>query len=397
MKMCSAFAGLGHDVHLVVPSAMPLPAVDRNDLFRRYGLKNSFNLHTVPVDPGQKKKKRVAAIKMVGLAKELSPDFIYGRNLAAALIAASEGIPLFHELHHLPRAENESITFLEHLGHTIQILRPSGYKKSEFKELYRIGALGGPSVLFRRLLTHPNLLCVIAITHALKEALYRKYPQLHGRVAVAPDGADPVPKTLPPARLRKRSADLEVGYTGHLYPGKGMEIIPHVAEMCPWANFHIVGGREEHVEHWRNVLRSHENVFLYGAVPAQEVPAYIKALDVCLLPNQPQLHVYSRRGRKGTDIAPFTSPLKMFEYMAAKKPIIASDLDVLKEVLSHGKNALLCKHDDPRAWHAALERLRQDQHLRDTLGKHALTDFEGKYEWHSRAGYILEKFESLHI
>lgn len=394
MKMCSALAGLGHEVHLVVPSIDPSSISNKEALFNRYGLKHQFDFHAVPVDPAQKKKKRVAAIKMVQLAKKLNPAFIYGRNLSAALIAASKGFSVFHELHHLPRAEESWTRRVEAIGHKVRFLSVRERTASpEIHELYQVGALGDPHSLFCKLLSYPNLLGVIAITQALKNDLEGRYPQIGGRISVLPDGADPFPENVVPASLKKRAADLEVGYTGHLYPGKGIEIIPDLAARCRWANFHIIGGRDEHVEHWRTKLRAHDNVFLYGAVPPKEVPSFIKSFDVCLLPNRPQLHVYSRKGRQGADIAPYTSPLKMFEYMAAGKAIVASDLNVLKEVLVDGSNALLCKHDDPAAWGAALERLRHDTQIRDQLGAQALREFQGQFEWSSRAGFILKQFE----
>jgi len=75
--------------------------------------------------------------------------------------------------------------------------------------------------------------------------------------------------------------------------------------------------------------------------------------------------------------------------MACGKPIVASDLPVLKEVLKNNYNALLCPHNDPKAWVSALQKLFENPNLRLTLGQQALDDFNNYYTWQSRAKYIL--------
>lgn len=80
----------------------------------------------------------------------------------------------------------------------------------------------------------------------------------------------------------------------------------------------------------------------------------------------------------------------MFEYMAAGKAIIASDLDVLREILVHQKNALLCPPDDPAAWAHSLNKLNEDRRLLSALGQQAKQDFQQNYTWSIRAQYILD-------
>jgi glycosyltransferase involved in cell wall biosynthesis len=90
------------------------------------------------------------------------------------------------------------------------------------------------------------------------------------------------------------------------------------------------------------------------------------------------------------DIANWTSPLKVFEYMAAGKAILCSDLPVLREVMRDGDNCLLLPPDDVDAWSAALERLRDDGDLRARLGKNARLDFLEHYTWKARASRVLD-------
>jgi len=83
------------------------------------------------------------------------------------------------------------------------------------------------------------------------------------------------------------------------------------------------------------------------------------------------------------------SPLKIFEYMAAGKAMLCSDLPVLREVLIHEQTALLCDPENPEGWVRALKRLRDDVDLRKRLGKTARREFMAKYTWKTRAESIL--------
>jgi glycosyltransferase involved in cell wall biosynthesis len=89
----------------------------------------------------------------------------------------------------------------------------------------------------------------------------------------------------------------------------------------------------------------------------------------------------------GGDIAPYLSPMKMFEYLASGRPILASDLPVLGEVLT-AENALILPPADVDAWLAAIEKLRAQPKLREKLGGAARQTAQ-RYSWEARAERIL--------
>ena len=74
--------------------------------------------------------------------------------------------------------------------------------------------------------------------------------------------------------------------------------------------------------------------------------------------------------------------MKVFEYFAAKRAIISSDLPMLREVL-HESNALLVPPEDVHAWHTALQTLISDSALRKKLAKQAGLDAD-RYSWRQR-------------
>lgn len=226
----------------------------------------------------------------------------------------------------------------------------------------------------------------------ISEALKQYYMEEHGipkqHIKVAHDGADEPQdsETVP----FQNSGKLQVGYVGHLYPGKGMEIIEPLAKGCPWAYFHLIGGTESDIDYWQRQLGELDNVKFYGFMPPSRTEKYRRSFDVLIAPYLKQISVLS----KGENIAPWMSPLKIFEYMSAAKPMLVSDLPVLREVLQHNVTALLCHPEDLASWTNALERLRDDSDLAARIGKAAYEEFKAKYTWKARAKQVLENVVS---
>ena len=170
--------------------------------------------------------------------------------------------------------------------------------------------------------------------------------------------------------------------TGHLYAGRGADLFLALAKEIPGAHFVWVGGKPEDVEAWKQRAQS-DNVTFTGFIPNQDLPLYQSAADVLLMP-------YSRSimGSSGTaDSASVASPMKMFEYMAAGRAIVTSDLPVIREVLSE-KSAVFCEPDDLEDWRLKIEGLLGDESRRIALGKQALQDVD-VYTWLARAKKIM--------
>jgi glycosyltransferase involved in cell wall biosynthesis len=91
----------------------------------------------------------------------------------------------------------------------------------------------------------------------------------------------------------------------------------------------------------------------------------------------------------GKVISDWFSPLKVFEYMAHSKPIVCSDLPVIREVLTHEVTALLVPPDDIDAWSTALARLRADEALARNLSASAYKEIQSKFSYDERAKRIL--------
>jgi glycosyltransferase involved in cell wall biosynthesis len=202
----------------------------------------------------------------------------------------------------------------------------------------------------------------------------------------APNGAEDLGYIPPPHR---DGNELSVGYVGHLYEGRGTDLIFKLASACPWAQFHIVGGADEDIKQWQGRSAQLQNLHLHGFIPPSRVEEFRRRCDVLLAPYQREVYSSSFRNQ-----ASYMSPLKLFEYMASGRAIICSDLPVLHEILTHGETALFCSPEDVNNWIEALEKLRGNPELRWTLGTNARARFMSSFTRGSRVVKIL-RWEAL--
>jgi len=227
---------------------------------------------------------------------------------------------------------------------------------------------------------------LIVINGQLKE-VYRSRKIPSEKILVAPDGVD---LQLFSADLQKDGARQELNipggkyvlcYTGHLYRWKGVHILAQAMKALPEnCLLYIVGGTLKDISALEEFITVENipNVVIAGYVSPGLVPRYLAAADVLVLPNT-----------SGESISRlYTSPLKLFEYMAVRRPIVASDLPSLREILSED-NAILVKPDDPTALAEGIRRVMEDGALAGRLAENASRDAQA-YSWEKRAERIIE-------
>jgi glycosyltransferase involved in cell wall biosynthesis len=349
MKMCQAFAQNGHEVTLIVPDNQANCEPGVEDVFDFYGVKKCFEILYLPLFP-VKGKGLIYGFQAAKKTKELQPDIVYGRDLLGCFFASLLKLPVMFESH----APIE-------------------------------GSFYG--AIFRIFITKPTFRKLVVITHALKDYYSEQYPLLSKKIIVAPDGADPVPENIKPVALPNKGKRLQVGYVGHLYSGRGIDVIYQLAERCPWVDFHVVGGTNEDIDAIRARIASLANLRLHGFKPPAEVEGYRIGFDILLAPYQRKVSV---AGGGITTTEKWMSPLKIFEYMATGKAIICSDMPVLREILEDKQNALLCDPENIDSWEEALIILSQNENMRIQLGEAARNDFVRRYSWYSRAEKLLK-------
>jgi glycosyltransferase involved in cell wall biosynthesis len=347
MKMCQAFARLGHEVTLIAPDVTEGLEPGVSDIYAFYGVDRSFPLRKLPWRPF-KGRGWFYGWEAGRFARRLGVDAAFGRSLHACAVAARSGVPTVWD------------------AHMLSFLRRSNERW-----------------LFRRMIAAPAFRHLSVNCASLARCILEDVPELEGRIVVAHNGADALAEGLEPADLGGGGRP-QIGYVGHLYAGKGFEIIPPLAARLPGADFHVVGGEQETVEAIRSDPALPKNVRLHGFVPPAEAERLCVACDVLLAPYQADVRIAG-----GGETGAWMSPLKVFGYMAAAKPILCSDLPILREVVEDGRNGLLVPADDPDAWAAALRRVLEDGSLRARLGATAHADFLARHTWQQRAARVL--------
>ena len=232
---------------------------------------------------------------------------------------------------------------------------------------------------------HPNLIGVVTISPYLAENFIA-----HGlsadRVIVAPSGVD-LASFLPAQSKEAARQHLDVDptaklivYAGHLYDYKGIPTILATAKLMPTCQFLLVGGWAEDIARVRETVQTQglTNVTVVGHVPQTEIASYLYAANVLLLPTS-----------KSWALAEGTSPLKLFEYMAVKRPIVSSALPTIKTVLRDQENGLLVEPDDPVAFKQAITQLLDQPTFAQMLAERAYETVQD-FTWEKRAAKILD-------
>jgi glycosyltransferase involved in cell wall biosynthesis len=355
MKACQALRRLGHEVHLFLPQHSH--PVNTLELTSFYGLQTQFSIQWLPSE--HRFHRYDFAFRAARMARRVKADISYVWLLQAGIFSLLARLPVIIELH--------------------------GPPEGRF----------GPS-LFRLFQRMPGKKRMLPITRALAIQLHERFnTDLNDKqsLQVCPNGVDlerysnlPDPSTA--RQLLGMAPKLTVGYTGHLYPGRGMTLLMEMARCFPRINFLWVGGQPSDVNAWRQRLTAEKitNITLTGFIENTQLPMYQAAADILLMPYEKMI-----TGSSGGDSAAYASPMKMFEYMASQRAIITSDLPVIREVLNPS-NAMLCPPEDVDTWSQALGSLITDQEKCQALAHQAWMDIQ-QYTWLERARKALAGFE----
>lgn len=170
-----------------------------------------------------------------------------------------------------------------------------------------------------------------------------------------------------------------VGYFGGLLEWKGVDLLVEAARDLPEVQFVIAGGMDRDVERLRQRAGGLPNVRLDGFQPPTLAARYLAAFDVTVAPNRSTPAISAR----------YTSPLKVFEAMAAGVPLVVSDLPSMREVLDE-QTAVFFEPDSAIALSRALQALLVDSDRRRSMAS-ALRARSPLHTWAARAGRILDR------
>ena len=360
---CDALCHSGAEVTLYAKRNMPDASQLEAELRSVYGVAHpALHLDTVFSNTRRGDSLRIAFHAVRKIRRAGQGDAILSRNLYAAFsLAVAHRIPLLFETHQLETG-------------------------------------------FRKWMQRATMRCPWVTTIVISEHLAKYLTEHHGvaphRTLVLHDAAPTGILPVPPAERRSQICALVpaaqgswkqvCGYFGHLYPGRGIEIVEAMAAARKDCLFLVYGGTDADLAA-RRASNRQTNLAFMGHVSHLMARELMRMVDVLLMPYQDSVSI----GVAGHDTARWMSPMKMFEYLGSGVPIVSSDLPVLREVLRDGKNSLLANPSDIDSWLSALVRIEGSPELAARIGANAHDEYERQHTWTRRAEKIIEAARQL--
>ena len=232
---------------------------------------------------------------------------------------------------------------------------------------------------------------IIAVTKGIKEGIKKLYNIPDEKIVVIGNGADT--DLFKPSDQKEARKELKfeqdanyVCFVGNLYPWQGVEYLvqsaPLILKEIPDAKFLIVGDGAIKNDLIKMVKELNlEEKFIFTAnIPHEEVPKYINASDVCIVPKKPLKSGYS--------------PLKLYEYMACGKPVVASKISGF-EILEENNAGISAEPENPEKLAKATIKILKNEKLMREMGENGREYVIKNHSWENIARNIVRVCENV--
>lgn len=351
LKMCQAMANLGIEIECLLPGR-----IKKERLFEYYSITTDFRVTSISLATGPTRRPLHGLLSaFYARIKRKNYDFALTRDLIFAYLSTRVfEVPTVYDAHH-PPVNWIAEKIIGSFSRSPNLLGMS-FNSDGLRKIYsRLGIAGQKPV--------------VAHNGFDRRAFEGEYEMssLRKRLGLPPD--------------RKI-----VCYCGNTYKGRGIEFLVRAAERMPDTLFLVVGGREWDNLFWREMAREAgvKNFRMEGFVWQREVSAYLQASDVLVMPYSSGMTI-----EDGTEAGEFTSPLKLFEYMAAAKPIVATGVPSVLEILRPGENSVVAPPDDEEEFFRLLRLVLEDPLLYEQISQRARLDV-AEYTWEKRVRKIID-------
>lgn len=365
MKMCQSFAGTATAVALLVPNRKN-KAFEKADPFAYYQVKGNFEI------------KKIKSYDPNWIAQKMPPGFYIKIQAVFFMVNL-----LFYLLFKKDKAACIFYTRDEYLLPVLQL-----FSKRVVWEAHTLPRNSKYYLRYWR-----KCSAIIPVTHGLKNELVALGLSAD-QMLVAPDGVDL--REFNAVQSSKKELRKQLGlpadkniimYTGHLYDWKGVQGLATAAKFLTDQELVVfIGGSaaETDLKKFREKNSGSQRISILGYQPYRQMPLYLKSADVLVLPN-------SANSQKSKI---WTSPLKLFMYLASQVPIVAADLPSLGEILNQ-KNSFLYQADNPAALALVIRKVLTDRASAVKISAQAYADSQ-KHTWQNRAEKIITFIKAEH-
>ena len=364
MKMCEAFTKQNVKVELIVPFRFQSKKFKKiKDIYNYYKISKNFKITKIP------------CLDLIWLNNIF---LFYIQSFTFSFFAAIYSIFKKTDLYY----------FREIIPLFFSLLFKKVHNKKTFYEAHGI-----PTRLENLLIPFifKKNCGIIAINNKVRD-YYIKKGFSKEKIIVAHSGVDPKMFDIKLSKKKAREKlsiplnEKIVVYTGHLYKWKGVYNLSGELSHLKNIKLYILGGTKTDIKLFKEFLIKNKikNVIVIGHVKPSLVPLYLKAADILVLPNL--------RGNEKSEI--YTSPLKLVEYMISKRPIVASNLPSVREILKDNHNALLVPSKKNKDFITAISKLFKNKTVVERLTNSAYRTVLN-YTWDKRASKILKFLKSV--
>ena len=350
MKMCEAWSDNGHEVVLMAPARFNYIKADPFDFYsarRNFCIKKIFTLDFLRWS----NKKWAFWMENLSFALNVAAkacfgknDVIFSRDFWSAYLLSLLGKKVIYEIHDSPP---KNFIILHAFKKIDKFISTNRYKAEEL--------INNFGVQKEKMFVAPNGVDV-GLFRATRDKDFCR-----DRVGLPQD------KKI-------------ILYTGHLYSWKGADILLEAALKIKRddAVTVFVGGVPEDTIRFRSRAGFQNNIKILGHQEYKKIPDYLGAADVLVLPNTAKEQISLKE----------TSPIKLFEYMAAGRPIVASDIPSVREVVGE-REAVFFEPDDADDLKDKIEKVLDNYDDFLPLAEHA-KKIAGRHSWDARACSILD-------
>ena len=359
-----ALKRLGHEVVVVTSSAnsdaglgVPVIVIPRPDFLSGLPMESYPRMVRALCHTSNNVMTETAVKNVI---ENFQPDLIYERYspfaVAGSIIAGRKEIPHILEVNALLATEGR-IYRKQALGHVIEVLE---------------------------LVAFEHTCSIVAVSEELRQSLVALglSPK---KITVVPNGVDEMflakdQTAAGPAR----NGRVTIGFVGSLKKWHAIDFLADCFRRLsqdPAYHLLVVGDGPMKKTMRKLAEELPGRVTLTGAVKHEDVPRYIAEMDVALAP-YPKLETF------------YFSPLKILEYMAMGKAVVATDIGQVKDMIQPDRTGLLVAPGDQNGFVDAVKQLSNDRNLRDRLGSQASSQVRQAHTWRHRARSILEMVTS---
>lgn len=351
MKMCQAMGKLGIDTELIIPSNR-----NRAELFEYYGVEPNFRLTAFPYFSNSSARNIVHGFLgslYTKLFRKNKYDLVITRNIVYTYLSTTLfKIPTVYDAHH-PLVKGGASLF-------------NSFKDSKYLIKFSTNSKGLADIYLNQGLPKEKL---VVAHNGVELEKFQDAPS----------------KRECREELGLQAHKKIICYSGNIYEGRGVQHLIDASLRLKDALFLVVGGLEEDVNRYRRIAqeRGAHNFELTGFVPHKMVPLYLLASDILVMPYTTKTTI-----KGGAKAQEFTSPIKLFEYMAAVRPIVATSISSVKEILEDGVNAVLVEPDSADSLFDGIIKVIEDDDLANRIAIKAGSDIKN-YTWEERARKLL--------